>query len=100
MGNDRLDALERHALIMTEALQRLIDCTSALAAVNGASMALLDPADRVAIRGAALAGLGDGPAAERARAIVVELTQDPATARVDHQAALSEAMASLPTGLQ
>jgi hypothetical protein len=100
MSNDRIDALERHALVMTEALRRLIDCTSALAAVNGATMALLDPADRAAIHTAALAGLGDSPATERARGIVVELTHDPTAAQARLQAAVTSAQAARPARLQ
>ncbi|MCJ2051251.1 hypothetical protein [Methylobacterium sp. J-070] len=99
MADDRIDALERHAMVMTEALTLTIDHVRALTVVNAALMAALDDTDRTAVREAALAGLGEGPQHERARGFIEAMTQDPAAAVADQQAAVSAALVDVPARL-
>lgn len=100
MMDDRLDALEQHARVMTEALLLAVSQVAALTAVNGALMATLDDQHRTVIREAALAAIGDGPHHDRACSLVEALTQEPAAAVAEHQTRISAALAELPARLQ
>lgn len=100
VDDPRLDALERHALAMTDALILTLSHVAALTAVNTALLATVDVPDRAAIRDAALAAIGNGPQHTQVRSLIEALTQEPASAVADHHADLSVALADLPVRLQ
>lgn len=100
MTDERLEALERLALVQGDALNVLVDNVRALALTNAALMSIVDAQDRAAVREAALAGLGQGLEHDRARRLVESFTREPAAAVVEHQAEVSDALAGMLSRLQ
>ena len=93
--DDRIGALERLALAQAEALTLAIEHIRALEASTRALFAGMDERERVDVREAALAVLGDGPEAWRMIALVEALTAEPIAAQVEQQAAGADAPARL-----
>lgn len=98
--SDRLDALERHALVVTDALTLTLSHVAALTAVNAALIASLDPLDRSAIREAAITAIGEGPQRDQVCGLIEALTQEPAAAVADHHVSKPATVSDLPGRLQ
>lgn len=99
MADDRLDALERLALVQNDAVRLLVDHVRALALVSAALVGTLDDEGRAAVREVALASLGQGPDHDRAAALIAAFTRDPVAVLAD-QAALSADLSGSPGRLQ
>jgi hypothetical protein len=75
---ERVEALERHATIITEGLVQACDHVRALSIAVTTLLAAVNEPDRADIRAVALASLGDAPADARLRPLIAAVTLDPA----------------------
>ncbi|MCJ2102704.1 hypothetical protein [Methylobacterium sp. E-046] len=74
---DRIDALERHAAVVSEGLVQACDHIRALSIVVTTLLAAVNEPERADIRAVALASHGDAPEEARLRPLIEAITLDP-----------------------
>lgn len=92
---DRIEALERHAAMVSEGLVQLVDHVRGLSIVTASVMAACSEQDRAEIRDVALASLGDAPADARLRPLIEAVTLDPTA-----HPGISTALAAMTSRIQ